>query len=97
MNPEQLQALTDLRHDLAGRKYERNIWQIITATFDWIINKKDLRSVFCSEIVAQAYIDMELLPKDPPSNNYDPQDFQKGQKVDESMLLGELGIEIRIK
>jgi len=34
-----------------------------------------LSSLFCSEYVAESFIRVGLLPKNPPSNAYTPQDF----------------------
>jgi hypothetical protein len=39
------------------------------------INKEDLSSLFCSELVAEAYQKMGLLTEQLPSNEYIPKDF----------------------
>jgi len=63
-------------------------------------NQKDLTSLFCSELLAETYIRMGLLPEDPkhPSNEYTPKDFssdapatalplQKGAKLSKEIIL----------
>jgi hypothetical protein len=53
-----------------------------------------LNSLFCSELVAEAYQAMGLLPESPPgrpSNEYTPRDFaRRGAKLEAGYALGPL-------
>jgi hypothetical protein len=56
------------------------------------------RSFYCSELVAETYIRMGLLPKTPPSNAYLPKDFasrghlplQMGAKLGKDILIAKI-------
>jgi len=41
------------------------------------LNKENLDSIFCSELVAEAYQRIGILNKRLPSNEYTPQDFSQ--------------------
>jgi len=61
-----------------NKKFERNYVQMIASAFDGNPkreNKKDLSTIFCSELTAQVYIDCGLLPLKKPSNEYSPSEF----------------------
>ncbi|MEM8782439.1 MAG: hypothetical protein AAGE65_06225 [Planctomycetota bacterium] len=80
----QRHALAALRHRLARRPYEREKLQLLRAALDGLgkPNREDLSSVFCSELVAEAYQAMGLLPEPPeglPSNEYTPMDFSEAR------------------
>ncbi len=60
------------------KRYERSFWQLAKSAYDGPGggNRRDLSSYFCSELVAQAYIEAGLLdPAMQPSNEYTPADF----------------------
>jgi hypothetical protein len=58
---------------------------------------KDLSSFFCSELVAEAYQRMRLLPPKPPSNDYTPGDFSSERKTPLPLLFGAaLGPEVLV-
>ncbi len=91
-----------LRDELLGKKYEKKILQLLGACMPWQ-NKRDLSYVFCSELVAEGDIRLGLLPDNPPSNEYTPNDYAKGGVVEKRMAkqtnkkvhLGEVIIVIR--
>jgi len=72
-------ALRALRSEVRNRPYEEDKLQLIRATLDGPFgigeNDADLSSLFCSELIAEAYQRMGLLPSEPPSNEYTPKDF----------------------
>jgi len=95
--------LRDLRHEVGGRPYEKNYIQLIKATYDGPFggNLEDLSSLFCSELVAEAYQRMGLLDDGSDalsSNEYTPRDFSTEGKKPLSLLDGySLGEEILIR
>lgn len=72
-----LVELAALRQALRGRPYERRVLDLVRAAYDgWAgANAENLSSLFCSELVAEAYQTMGLLPPDPPSSEYTPHDW----------------------
>lgn len=74
-------ALAARRKELSRKPYERGETELIKAAWDGLggaSKGEDLSSLFCSELVAEAYQAMGLLPewpKGPPSNEYTPMDF----------------------
>ncbi len=89
-----IKALNQFRHDVSGRPYEKSKIELIKAAYDGIFgeNKEDLSSLFCSELVAEAYQKMGLLTEDKPSNEYTPKDFS-GEKHIKLQLNYSLGNE----
>ncbi len=71
------QALSSFRNEVRDRPYEEDTVELIKAAYDGPFgdNTEDLSSLFCSELVAESYQRMGLLPNDPPSNEYVPNDF----------------------
>ena len=70
--------LMSLRKKLRGKPYEKSGIELFKAAFDAPIigsNEDDLSSIFCSELVAEAYKTLGLLKKDKPSNEFTPADF----------------------
>jgi hypothetical protein len=69
--------LDAFRHEVSGRPYEKSKLELIKSLYDGVLgkNKEDLSSLFCSEMVAEAYQRMGLLSEDKPSNEYTPKDF----------------------
>lgn len=94
--------LLRFRKRVSGRPYEKNYIQLIKAAYDGPFgeNKEDLSSLFCSELVAEAYQQMGLLadgPKDLPSNEYTPRDFSAEARQPLKLLRGySLGKEILV-
>lgn len=77
--PERLAALRQLRREFAGRPYEQDRLELARAAIGHIgpesIGEEDLTTLFCSELVAEAYQCMGLLGPDRPSNRYSPAHF----------------------
>lgn len=76
-------ALNAFRHEVSGRPYEKDKIELIKSAWDGLFgqNKEDLSSLFCSELVAEAYQRMELLGGSKPSNEYTPKDFSREKKL----------------
>lgn len=72
-----LGCLMQLMEELRGKEYERNKFELIKASSDGAFRNKveDLSSLFCSELVAEAYQRLGLLTEDKPSNDYAPVNF----------------------
>ena len=86
-------ALTRFRHEVRGRPYEQSKLQLIVAVFRrWCGFGEDLSSLFCSELVAEAYQRMGLLDPDVPSNSYTPADFAEAFDGAVKLLKGRLGM-----
>jgi hypothetical protein len=80
--PAMVHALARRRAQLSRRAYEQHRLQLLRAAYDGLggNNREDLSTVFCSELVAEAYQAMALLPEPPagrPSNEYTPVDFAR--------------------
>jgi len=86
-----------LRRKLAGKKYEQDKIELIKAAYDGPLgrNSEDLTSLFCSELVAEAYQRLGLLSEDKPSNEYTPADFSEKRQL--KLLEGALGKEVILK
>jgi hypothetical protein len=87
--------LMELREQVRNRPYEKDKLELIKAAYDGPLghNEEDLSSLFCSELVAEAYQRMGLLkepPKGLPSNEYTPKDFseRKGLVLEKGASLG---------
>lgn len=95
---DMVRALNDFRHEVSGRPYERSKLELIKAAYDGIFgeNKEDLSSLFCSELLAEAYQRMGLLGEDKPSNEYTPKDFSQERNLRLHLDYG-LGIEQMIE
>lgn len=94
---DDIRALMQLRRELAGRKYEVDQLELIKAAWDGRFgrNTEDLSSLFCSELVAEAYQRLGLLAEDKPSNEYIPADFSEKREL--KLLRGSLGPEVFLK
>lgn len=92
-----LSKLMTLRAELKGKRYERGKMELFKSLWDgkFGLNEKDLSSIFCSELVAEAYQCLGLLDTDLPSNEYTPADFSS-KKMDELRNGFYLGGEIEI-
>lgn len=104
-NNKHTKALVKLRKELRGRKYEDSELELIKSAYDGPFgrNTEDLSSLFCSELVAEAYQAMGLLcddkidPNYKPSNEYTPADFSHKKRKELNLLEGKLGKEIPVK
>ncbi|WGV98849.1 hypothetical protein QF117_10525 [Vibrio sp. YMD68] len=87
---QRIVALSGLREKLKGAPYEKSTWQLIKSAYKGPFgrNKKDLSSVFCSELVAEAYQELGLLCRTPPSNEYSPACFADPQLTLNEAQLG---------
>lgn len=95
-----VEALKALRLELRGKPYEKDTIELIKAAYDGPLgrNTEDLSSIFCSELVAEAYQRMGLLAEDEPSNEYVPHDFSSERAPQLSLLLdAKLGKEVMVK
>lgn len=71
--------LMRLRKALRGKPYERGKMELFKAAYDGPCgdNNEDLSSIFCSELVAEAYQSLGLLEENTPSSEYTPGDFSE--------------------
>lgn len=97
VTPEMEGALARRRAQLSGRPYEADELELFNAAFDaWFpqLERERLHSLFCSELVAEAYQAMGLLPEPPqgpPSNEYTPHDFaRRGARLLRGYALGKI-------
>ncbi|HZO37866.1 MAG TPA: YiiX/YebB-like N1pC/P60 family cysteine hydrolase [Methylomirabilota bacterium] len=81
------QKLAEVRKELSRKPYERSQIELLKAAYDGIggaSSGEDLSSLFCSELVAEGYQAMGLLPEFPaglPSNEYAPIDFSDRRQL----------------
>jgi len=77
LNDEQIATLVRFRHEIQGKYYEQSMTELIKSAWDgpWGKNDADLSSIFCSELVAEAFQRIGLLPINPPANEYKPRDL----------------------
>ena len=83
----QTAALGALRNEVKGRPYEESELELLRSAYDGFAgaNVEDLSSLFCSELVAEAYQRMGILTEETPSNEYTPKDFAPGGPVDAAL------------
>jgi len=90
---ESREALRRFRLEVRDRDYETSKLELLRAEWDGPFgqNQEDLSSLFCSELIAEAYQRMGLLGNDPPSNEYTPRDFSQsaGLKLLRQAHLGQ--------
>jgi hypothetical protein len=93
-------ALLAFYTEARGRPYERNRLELLRSVYDGPLGsnrKENDSSFFCSELVAEAYQRMGLLPANPAANEYTPQDFSSERKKPLPLQLGAtLGPEVLI-
>jgi len=96
---QMLEALRDFRADMRGRPYETSTIELALAAYDGPFgrNEEDLSSIFCSELVAEAYQRMGLLDPGMAANEYTPADFSERRTRGIQLLQGELGPEISLQ
>jgi hypothetical protein len=101
--PEMLNALSRFRQEVRNRPYEEHIIQMVKAVWDGPLGhvEEDLSSLFCSELVAEAYQRMGLLPSNEsggsPCSEYTPKNFSTEGGGLELLLGATLGKEIVIR
>lgn len=101
--PEMLDALSRFRREVKDRPYEEHIIQMVKAVWEGPLGhvEEDLSSLFCSELVAEAYQRMGLLPANEcggtPCTEYTPKDFSSEGGNIELLLDATLGEEMVIK
>lgn len=81
LNQEEINKLSAFRHEVKDRDYDYDALQLLRSAMDeglfWR-NREDLQSFFCSELVAETYQRIGLLPDESSakaSNEYTPSDF----------------------
>ena len=94
--PEMLKDLSLLRAEVKGRPYEKDKLELFKAAYEGPFgdNVEDLSSLFCSELIAEAYQRMGLLSDKKPSNEYTPKDFSDEGKL--KLLKGKLQKEVTV-
>jgi hypothetical protein len=101
--PGMLDALSRFRQEMKDRPYEAHIIQMVKAVWDGPLGhvEEDLSSLFCSELVGEAYQRMGLLPDNEcggkPCTEYTPKNFSTEGGGLELLLGAALGEEIVIK
>ncbi len=95
--PAMYEALNGLRQEVKGRPYEKSRLQLLRSAYDGPFgnNHEDLSSLFCSELIAEAYQRMGLLPETPHASEYTPRDFSDAGGL--VLLKGRLGPERAIR
>ncbi len=102
VNGNDYEKLMAFRQKVKNRPYEKDKIELIKAAYDGPFgqNEEDLSSLFCSELVAEAYQKLGLLKEPPqglPSNEFVPKDFaeKRGLVLERNASLGkEIAIEI---
>ena len=92
------EVLRKFRQDMKGREYEKSKFELLKAAYDgpFGANEEDLSSIFCSELVAEAYQRMGLLMDNEemegyvPSNEWTPGDFADWTNLQNDARLGNL-------
>ena len=94
--PDMLKELSLLRAEVKGRPYEKDKIELFRSAYEGPLgaNAEDLSSLFCSEMVAEAYQRMGLLSEKKPSNEYIPKDFSDAGEL--ALLTGRLSKEVII-
>ena len=78
LTTDMLDKLSTFRQEMKGRPFETSTLEIIKAAYDGPFgkNQEDLSSIFCSELIAEAFQRMGLLcHSSKASNEYTPRDF----------------------
>jgi hypothetical protein len=89
-----LHSLMQLRKTLTERPYEQDEIELLCSAAQCNV-RPNLTSIFCSELVAEAYQHMGLLGTEKYSNEYIPKDFSTDHDL--KLLKGQLSNEIMIK
>jgi hypothetical protein len=91
------EKLMKLRKSFRNKPYEKSQIELLKSAYDgpWGHNEEDLSSLFCSELVAEAYQCLGLISNKIPSNEFTPKDFT--EEKDMKLALGaSLGKEILV-
>ena len=85
------------RRAMTGREFEQDIKEMVAANYrlPFLKTAENLSSLFCSELIAQAYMELGLLCQCIPSNKYVPAHFSS--KRNTQLLRGKLSNEEIIK
>jgi len=100
---EMLDGLSRFRQKVKDRPYEEHIIQMVKAVWDGPLGhvEEDLSSLFCSELVAEAYQSMGLLPASEaggkPATEFTPKNFSTEGSAIELLHEARLGEEIVIR
>lgn len=99
LTDDMVSSLNTFRHSMRGKPYEKSRIELIKSACDRIFseNKEDLSSLFCSELVAEAYQQMGLLTETTPSNEFTPKDFssEKNLRLERGYSFGaEMAIDV---
>lgn len=105
-NEKRAQMYEDLlafRKEVQGRPYEQHMIELLLSSINvqekyltFLRNtEEDLSSLFCSELVAEAYKRMGLLGSERLSNTYTPDDFSSAQDLE--LKFGQLEPEVYIE
>ena len=97
------QDLLAFRKEVQGRPYEKDLIELILSSIDvqekylsFLRNtQEDLSSLFCSELVAEAYKRMGLLTTNKLSNEFTPDDFSSAQEL--QLNFGKLESEVYVE
>lgn len=82
--PEMRGALLEFYHEARGRPYETSRMELFRSFYDGPLGanrSEDDNSYFCSELVAEAFQRMGLLPAAPAANEYTPRDFSTERRT----------------
>lgn len=95
------QTIADVRREFANRPYEKSLLELARSAINIFKRgqSEDLTSLFCSELVAEVYQRIGILPEPPmgkASNEYVPGDFGTEARTPLLLLRAELGPEIPI-
>ena len=97
---DMVKQLVALRDEVKNRPYEQDKWDMIRSVIDSgssFENKRDLSSIFCSELVAEALQRIGLITNTIASDEFTPKDFGKGCLVDTLMTGKTYGAELALK
>lgn len=101
---EMYKGLLRFRQQVQGRPYEKSDLELIRSGLDFdekylsfLKNtEEDLSSLFCSELVAEAYKCMGLLDRKKLSNDFTPDDFSSSRDSKLTLQFGKLEPEVYI-
>jgi len=77
------QTLSKFRRAERKKPFDWNILEAFKAAYDGPFgkNNEDFAAYFCSELVAETYEKMGLLPGTEPANEYTPRDFSSAESL----------------
>ena len=102
---EMYQKLLKFREEMQGRPYEKSDLELVRSALNFsesYLNflsndTEDLSSLFCSEMVAEAYKRIGLLKTERLSNNFTPDDFSSARDSELKLEFGKLEEEVYIE